>query len=68
MKTKLPKGFKQTNKSLPRLGRNIIIFKKDGTSHRAIRTETSFYKSGYCYEDMKMNDHKADDVIGWKDE
>ena len=67
MKVKLPKGFKLTTKSLPRFGRNIIILKKDGASYRAIRTESSFYECGYCYEDINMQDHKAEEVVAWKD-
>ena len=50
------------------LGRNIIIFKKDGTSYRAIRTKSSFYECGYCYEDINMRGHKAEEVVAWKDE
>lgn len=67
MSKPLPKGFRLTSKSLPRLGRSVIILLNDGTYQRAVRTDTSFYPEGFCYETVNYDDIRAYRVIAWKD-
>lgn len=66
-KVKIPKGFIETRKKLPMYGKNIIIFLRNGESYRAMRVETALAEQGYCYEDINMHDHDAENVIAWKD-
>ena len=63
---KIPEGFVETKNELPALGEHIIILSKNGETYKAMRTISSFYDCGYCYEDSDCIDHLAEDIIAWK--
>ena len=63
---KIPEGFIETKSELPALGEYIIILSKNGETYKAMRTISSFYDCGYCYEDSDCIYHLAEDIIAWK--
>lgn len=56
----------KTSDKLPELGQMIRFKDRDGNVYTGIRTETSFYSCGYCYEDVTTRDHEASDVVEWE--
>ena len=63
---KIPEGFVETKNELPALGEHIMILSKNGETYKAMRTISSFYDCGYCYEDSECIDHLAENIIACK--